>query len=250
MAAKTAKKQSKVEVPETLIPNIVVAITALPKHGKTYLMCTFPDPLVLFSFDDGAEYVVKKYFPDKDIRIIKYELPIIETVRALGFKKDILEVWNDFSKDYSQYVEDPEIKTIGIDTATAEYELARIARTGELGRELDPTEYGDVYLRLKAKLQKARINGKNLVLTHYVKEQYGEDGKGNGKYVLDGWKHTEGEVDVVLELALKKQAVEGGKMKNIVQTTIKLNRFDLDINGQVIDSATYDELVTYLGLDA
>ena len=82
---------------DTIIPNILVAIKAKPKSGKSHLMCTFPDPIVVFSFDQGLPFVRAK-FPKKDIRIKQYELPIAEDIRAVGHKKEFTDLWNLFSK--------------------------------------------------------------------------------------------------------------------------------------------------------
>ena len=62
----------------TLAPNILASISAKPKSGKTHLSFTFPEPIKVFSFDLGADYVRTK-FPDKQIDIKSFVLPVIES---------------------------------------------------------------------------------------------------------------------------------------------------------------------------
>lgn len=233
-----------------VVPNIIVAVNSLPKSGKSHFMLTFPKPLMVFSFDIGLEPVLKK-FPGQDIIVKTYPLPIIETVRAVGFKKDILGIWQAFVEDYRKVIADTQVRSIGLDTATALYEICRIARTGELGRELDPVEYGDVYLRMKALVQQARLSGQNLVLTHYLKDVY-VGREPTGEKVLDGWKHTEGEVDVVLMLR-RERSKDKGKPGDKVILTIKDNRYDMALNGWETELlapglTSYDDLATALGI--
>ena len=233
---------------ETIIPNLLTAISGEPKTGKSHLALTFPDPIILFSFDQGMEPVLR-HFPDKKMQVMTYELPLVETVRAVGQKKQILEVWNHFRADFQIATEDTKVKTIIIDTATAAYEICRIARTGELGRELDPTEYGDVYLRMKALLQRCRLSGQNLVLTHYMKEIY-KNGEPTGQTKIDAFKYTEAEVDLsLITTRVTEPKVGGGKQTKII-TTIKETRYDaLTLTGFEFINATYNDLVSVLGLD-
>ena len=116
--------------------------------------------------------MLKKY-EGKDIRVTSYPIPIVASVKATGFGKEILGIWNKYTDDLKVTAEDTEIKTIIIDTWTAVYELARIARAAELGQEnLLQFQYGDVYARLRAQIQYPRIAGQNLVLTTYLRDRY------------------------------------------------------------------------------
>lgn len=228
-----------------IMPNLIVSEAGGAKTGKTHLAFTFPEPIVVFSFDIGQEPVLAK-FPDKDIKVIPYIIPLYETVRAVGMKKDISNLWAEFSADFKDAADKPTVKTLIVDTATALYEICRIGRSGELGRELAPIEYGDVYLRMKALIHRARITGQNLVLTHYLKDIYVGD-KPTGEKALDGWRHTEGEVDVVLTTRREVKVV-GQKKENVIITTIKDNRYDLALNGLESINMTYDDLITLLGV--
>lgn len=233
---------------EKIIPNLITAISGEPKTGKSHLALTFPDPITIFSFDQGIEPVMKN-FVGKKIAVMTYELPLVETVRAIGQKKQILDIWNNFKADYIKATEDKEVKTIIIDTATAAYEIARIARTGELGRELDPNEYGDVYLRMKALIQRARLSGQNLILTHYMKEIY-KGGEPTGEKKIDAFRYTESEVDLSLITTRVTEVLPDRKKSTRIVTTIKETRYDaLNLTGFEFVNGTYGDIVSVLGLD-
>ncbi len=235
------------EVKQPIRANLSISISGEPKTGKSFLALTFPPPIVVFSFDIGLEPILLN-FKGKEVSVITYPIPIVETVRAVGMKKDILDIWNKFNEDYRKATEDRKVKTIVIDTATALYEICRIGRTGELGRELDPTEYGDVFLRMKALIQRARISGQNLVLTHYLKEIYGDDRRPTGEVKLDGWKGTESEVDAALRTRMDSR-MEAGKRKNFIMTTIHKSRYDgLKTTGLEVENMDYEKLCICLGV--
>jgi len=228
--------------------NIIVSISGQPKTGKSHLALSFPPPIRVFNFDIGIEPVLKKY-PDKDIRVTSYPIPIVDSVKATGFGKEISKIWNQFTDDLKAASEDTEIKTIIIDTWTAVYELARIARAAELGQEnLLQFQYGDVYARLRAMIQYPRIAGQNLVLTTYLRDRYVNEAN-TGELELDGWKRTESEVDVVLWTSRVQKSVAGGKKENKIITLIKDNRFDLQICGVEMEMGTYDDLMALLGIE-
>lgn len=234
-----------------MIPNLVVSISGHPKTGKSHLALTFPAPMVVFSFDIGLDPVLKK-FEGKDIVVKTYPIPIIDSVKALSFQKDLKGIWDSFVNDLKKATENVKIKTLVIDTWTAVYEIARIARASELGlQNIVQHQYGDVYARLRSLIQRPRIAGQNLVLTTYLRDRFVGD-QNTGEPELDGWKRTESEVDVVLWTRRDVQTVmEANKpiKKNVITTLIKDNRYDLDINGKELTMANYNDLVAVLGVE-
>lgn len=224
-------------------PNLVVSISGLPKSGKTHLALTFPDPLLLFSFDIGYEPVLAK-FPNKAIEVKTYPIPIIDTVKPKPYAK---EIYYQFTDDYHKAVSGGQYKTVVVDTATSLYELGRHCRAEELKQEnLLQFQYGEVYARLTAVILQPRLLGVNLVLTHYLREKF-VAGEPAGGLELDGFKRTEGLVDLVLEVR-EGTAQAKGKKQNINITWIKNNRYDRDLNGQELTDATYQDLLAVLGV--
>lgn len=233
-----------------MVPNLIVSISGTPKTGKSHLALTFPAPLVVFSFDVGLEPVLAK-FPNKEIDVKTYPVPIVDSVKATGFQKEIKGVWDSFNDDLKRTTGNIKVKTLVVDTWTAVYELARIARACELGQEnLLQFQYGDVYLRLKALIQYPRLAGQNLVLTTYLRDRYVKDSN-TGEKELDGWRGTESEVDVVLWTRKERKSLPGGQKRNVIITLIKDTRYDdenLTLSGQELEMATYDDIIAVLGV--
>ena len=228
-------------------PNLIVSIAGAPKSGKSHLALTFPDPMLVFSFDIGLEPVLVK-FPDKAIEVKTYPIPIVDSVKPRPYAK---EIYGQFTKDYKEAIEGGTWKTVVIDTATALYELGRHCRAEELGQEnLLQFQYGEVYARLTAVILQPRLNGINLVLTHHLREKYVAN-EATGAMELDGFKRTEGLVDLVLETRREVRTVVKENKKgrqNYIVTYIKDNRYDLDLNGEEVEMATYDDLLALLGV--
>lgn len=219
-----------------IVPNLIVDVHAPPKTGKTHFMCTFPEPIVVFSFDLGIEPVLQK-FKGKDIEVKEYPIPIQMTSKPKPYAK---EIWDVFLAEYLEVIEVGKAKTLGIDTGTALYEICRIARSEELGRSIVPYEYAEVYARMTGVILKPRLAGMNLVITHWMRDEYLDDKK-TGRIELDGFRRIVDYVDV--SLSMKRQ-----RKGNVVSvaTTIEDNRYVMNLNGQSVDNLTYDDLVALL----
>lgn len=234
-----------------MLPNIITSISGKPKTGKTHLSLSWPSPIVVFSFDIGQEPVLAK-FKGKDIRVVQYPLPIIDTVKGKGQQDEIKQLWDKFSTDFREATENTEVKTVIIDTWTALYQIAQIARAKELGQvNIMREQFGEVYARLRSLIHRCRLSGQNLVLVTYLRDRYVDDSN-TGELEMDGWRGTESEVDVILwttKDTVNVPTKTGVEKKNIIKTWIKDNRFDLDISGQELTSTNFDELAAVLGLE-
>jgi len=229
---------------EDNIPNILVSISSPPKTGKTYLAMTFPEPIKLYSFDQGADIVKKLKFKEKKIDIENFYLPIIEEENPEPWAT---EFWEAFYKSYKKDVEGKEYKTLIIDPATSIETILRQALLEDKQEskpnktKLGTTEYLGRNLKMGAIFSRARQSEKNLVVIQYLKDEWQKNGKGEaeptGNKVIDGWNQTEGQVDIVLTMGKKKKGD-----KTVMITTVKDNRFNRDLEGRTFEDTTYDEL--------
>lgn len=233
-----------------LVPNVVVAIEGYPKTGKTHLSCTFPDPIKIFSFDIGAEFVAGK-FPDKQIDIVDYPLPVLDTLHPEPYA---LKFWKQIRQDLYKVFEEAAYKTINIDTTSALFEVMRQAYAEELGQtQLMQWQYGEPNARMKGVIDRAHVSGVNLVLTHYLRERYVK-GEPTGELELEGMRKTAGLADIVLRTErvasapTPEQKRAGYKQSNKIVTTITDCRFDLALCGYSMENCTYDDLIALLGL--
>ena len=230
-----------------MIPNITVSISGLPKSGKNWLSYTFPEPLKIYCFNGGADFVAKK-FPDKAITVHNFVLPIIES----DVEEWALPVWNEFYPEYNKDVVSGEYSTLVLDTGSEVESFCRQATLEEL-RETRPNkiklatnEYLARNLRMNALFARARNSGVNLVTLQYLREQWrkekgSERAEPTGELGLDGWNQTEAQADVNIWMETKEKAG-----KPVMIATIKSNRFDRDLNGKSFEDTTYDEIVALM----
>jgi hypothetical protein len=141
--------------------------------------------------------------------------------QVVGYK----EVWQQIVKDYVEACQDPNIKSIFIDSATQLWTICHTsllqekqevqlskgikADSYEFRERLQPMEFPND--RIRSLIYTARSYGKNLIMSHYPKDLYGEKLDENGKKVeyktgeidLDGFKHTKALVDLVIYLSFE-----------------------------------------------
>jgi hypothetical protein len=224
-----------------------VSITGQAKTGKSHLALTFPEPIRVFLFDTkrALDPILSK-FEGKEIDIKDYSLPIIESDPPKPYAKDL---WQKFDAEYRETIEEGHYQTIVIDTATAVWEVTRHAVAEEVGQKrLLEVQYTLPNLRMAALFSRASLAGVNLVTTQYLRDRYVK-GESTGEQELDGWKRTGSKVDLVLRTTRKTDVVARGEKKSKIITLIEDNRFDLDLNGQELDNATYEDLLALIGVE-
>jgi len=228
-----------------MIPNFSTAILGQPKHGKTHLAFTWPAPILVFSFDFGSNRVKGK-FPDKDITIQTYDIPILDTLDLSKADNEFIKLEKQIRKDIYESL-GMNYKTIVFDTGTALWDIERIAYTKERERkQLIDRDYGEINARMYSFIAQVVVAGINFVTIHHLKAEY-VDEKATGNMILDGFKRTEGLVDVVLSVE-RRQSKKQGKIENKIVTTIKDCGFDYELCGVEIENASYDDIVMLLGL--
>ena len=225
-------------------PNVVLSATGRPKSGKNHLAYTAPDPIKVYCFNGGAEYVATK-FPNKVIDVHNFVLPIVESETD----EWALPVWAEFYAEYNKDIASGNYKTVVFDTGTEVEAFCRQATLEEI-REVKPNkqklatnEYLARNLRMNALFARARNSGVNLITLQYLREQWvkskGSDrAEPTGEMILDGWSQTEAQADINVEMEAK---IKAGK--TIMVATIKSNRFDRTVNEKQFDDVTFDEIM-------
>jgi hypothetical protein len=231
-------------------PNVIVSISALPKSGKNHLAYTFPDPIKVYCFNGGAEFVKRK-FPNKQIDVHNFTLPIVESET----EQWALPVWDEFYAEYNADVASGKYRTLVLDTSTEVENFCRQATLEELQeeaeaknkvkRKLATNEYLARNLRMNAIFARARNAGINLVTLQYLKPEWlkttGDRAEPTGKTAIDGWNQIEAQADINIWMEVQQKAG-----KTIMVSTIKSNRFDRDFFTKTVDDTTYDELMAIL----
>lgn len=234
-----------------MIPNLLVSVSGLPKSGKNHFSYSFPDPIKVYCFNGGAEYV-KSAFPKKQIDVHSFSLPIVDSTQM----EWALPVWTGFYQEYKLDVEEGRYQTYILDTGTEVENMCQQAVLEDLQQEkptkekLATTEFLKRNLQMKALFDLPRNSGVNLVVLNYLKERWvnvpGEKtARNTGELVLDGWLKTETQADINLELKTQMKEVKG-KKSQVTIATIKSLRFGRDLVGTEYEDLTYGELVALL----
>ena len=243
-----------------MIPNIIVSITGHPKSGKTHLALTFPEPVKVFSFDGGADYVRTK-FSDKAIDIVNFQMPLIESEDDSSWAPPI---WDDFYKKYKKAVESREYQTLVIDTASTAHTILNqtgfewlrqeAEGKGKDKKKLAVNEYHTRNLLMKALFDLPKNYGINLVTTQYLGEKWatppgGKMPEPTGEEKIQGWAQTEAFADINIGMTTRIKIVVVDKKtveKTVMMATIKSTRFDRDMIGKAFEDTCYDEIVALM----
>jgi len=234
-----------------MIPNLIISVSALAKVGKNHFSYTAPDPTRVYCFNGGAEFVAKK-FPNKVIDVVNFRLPIIES----DDMRWALPLWDEFRDTYKKDLEDGTYVTYVFDTGTEVENICQqavleeqqniAAEKGKDKQRLATNEFLARNLRMKALFDMAKNAGVNLITLQYLKEEWvrekGRDrAEPTGNLIFDGWRRTESQVDVNLELRAIIKSNRQIAVANVVS-----NRFDREMNGQTLDDPTFADVVALL----
>ncbi|XUX01194.1 MAG: AAA family ATPase [Dehalogenimonas sp.] len=228
-----------------ITPNVTVIVAGEAGTGKTHFACTAPQPILLQSFDLGAEVVLAKNFPDAKIELKKYALPLVSNPTSIvrGSQK----VWEEFFKDFLEALKSNAYKSIVLDTNTALWELCRMAYQEETNlTKIAPLKYVEPNARMRSLFQQAQLSGVNLVSVHHLKDVYVDNqvaGKG-----LAGWSESERFADFVL-MTDKIRTVDKGRRKTVMTYKFEKSRWERDIEGEVMNDLCFGDMITMAGLD-
>ena len=227
-----------------MTPNKFVAIAGDPKTGKSHLALTFPDPIIVYSFDIRGTGLIVHKFADKKIEIRQF-LPPISATQKPG--QDSVDLWEEFKADYSKSIGSGEFNTVVIDPATMLWEIIRNAYTVENERNrLMRRDYGEPNARMLWVLSNPIVVGMNLVTINYLAAVYVDD-KDTGEKKLDGFSRTAGLADLVVQTEMKTTG--GREKKSIVKARLDKVRFDRDLTGMELDDPDYDIIMALLGIE-
>lgn len=242
--------------------------------GKTTLAYTAPLPIAGFQFDlgleraihgtryalyDGVKIEVVPYDKTKvepepftsDITVFECPRPLqLDTQQVQGAK----ELWAYFLIRIGKALQDPNIRSIVVDTMTLARRIKADAHLQQLQeddrakghtvtrKQLIQIEYGTVNDAIRDIWNAAPALRKNLIGVHHLTDEYGRMMNSKGEYesvltgnkVLEGLNNTKNFVDV----ALRMDKGGGG----IVATWLKCG-YNLAYEGTQINDPTWDTLV-------
>lgn len=175
-----AKKVEFVKAVASTPSRLILSIDGPPKSGKTEFALTAPGPIAIHNFDNGLEGVVEKFLDKKDIYDFKYQIPISARLPGSGFAAiadPATKVWEEFVTNYRACLDNPDIRTIILDTGSEMWNLCRLARLGKLTQVL-PIQYTAVNAEFRQLTQLAMANTRaNVIYIHRVKPVYKNEQK-------------------------------------------------------------------------
>lgn len=166
---------------------IIVSIEGEEKTGKNNWAFTAPDPIAVFSFDQGIEGVVEKFvngsaivggipIPRKVIYVKDMKLPVMAAgkgpVQLANPNFNYEAAWVAFLKAYRAVLA-AKVRTVIWDTATEVLELLRLLRFGQLSQV--GHLHGPVNTEYRGLIREAYEGYSNLILLHKMKPLYVDD---------------------------------------------------------------------------
>lgn len=250
------------------------------KSCKSTLALSFSKPLVHMEFDIGGFRRAERNIGDLHIKdwteqgliktepyIIPFQLgsidPITNIIRPSKIVVGMRELFYQFAGGFIKHLNDPEIKTIVVDTGTLLYETTCMGyiqekqemqlplRPDGMGKDgkplrtsLLPVEYREPYIRMRGFIYQAKAHDKNLVMTHHATDEYGmvrlkDGGLGEGKTgkrMLHGWGQLGDGADIMVhtwwDKALKKPFCE------VELAEVK------ELEGMTFETPNYEKIIT------
>jgi len=262
----------------------------IDKTCKTTLALSFPKPLVVMEFDIGGFDRAKYRFKD-DVNsgTIKYEAyPIPVGLGAFDPSKlelrpskiiiGMKELFYQWALAYIKHLQDPNLATIVIDTATLLYSIdcdcflqekqelqldpkGNVLPGERLRVQLSQVEYKEPNTRMRGIIYNAKKSGKHLVMTHHARDKYGpvlqKDGSiaqtSTGKRERAGFSTLGDSADLIVHTYTKPQPILiDGKpiMDGLKQKTHLVPFCDvelagvLELVGMTFMEPTYDKIAT------
>lgn len=211
---------------------LIVALEGPPKVGKTRFPFTFPGPIVILNTDrplEGHEEFAKlKEIYHENYNISKeYKLP------------EYVQLWDRYEADFYAACDDPDVRTVVLDTFT---EARNLALLGLYGRttQVQPFMYGPANALVRSMVKYAGSTDKNFVFTHQMKAEYDGD-RATGRLIRNGIDATAYFAQVNCALSREKNIVDGKE----VPGDFVLKVTDCGQNGSLAGGELRNELIEF-----
>jgi hypothetical protein len=229
--------------------HLLVGVEGETGTGKSTFVLDAPDPMFILNYDNGLRLILDNRLDegwDHVVGIHTVKLP--PTVNKDADKKLLEEA----QKKYLAAAQDPDVRTLAIDTGKQLWEHVRRAVLGQL-LQVPPILYTGANATFKWFMETADYYKKNLIVTWPMGDEYvgGKDKKGNpieiksGKRVRSG----KGDAEEMVELHIRME-----KDINIPEVPDKFSlrilkcRPNTALEGEVIEGMLEPECLGFVGL--
>lgn len=220
------------------------------ESGKTEFMASAPGPGVVVCIDRGHEAMLENPNPPStrrnDYAYVPLQIPVQQS--ALGDKAHWVEAWRSFRSIVYKALDNPDCKTVGIDTDSASWELQQLAEFGRT-RSIMPLMTVDVKAARRAFITRCYDSGKNIIGSNMLKDEWvdvlDEDGnpkiddKGKKEQQTSGRRKRQGfpDQDYLWQIQLRHMS-KPGELIRVGGKTITLRDKVIEIGGKMVKGPT------------
>lgn len=189
----TSPIEDIVQFTSPVTPRLIVSIEGEEKTGKDHFAFTAPGPVYLQTCDPAGTDGVRQKFPGKIFGPREpYQLKVgTNDCTAAEMKKIADPLLNRWVANYRGALGSGKIRTVVWDTADELWELARLAKFGELTPKMGVGErnnqYGELNSFYEGLIKESFGYPINFILIHRVKDEYKNNAK-SGVRVRAGYK--------------------------------------------------------------
>jgi hypothetical protein len=139
--------------------------------GKTEFACSAPGPGIVLCLDRGHEAMLDNPNPPKTRRD-DFAFKVINLPIATQGKPDyFLQYWKEFYDWYKKALDNPDVRTVVLDSDSDSWDLQRLADFGRL-TQIPAIMYTQVNANRRAMIARAFDSGKIVIGTNRLKEGY------------------------------------------------------------------------------
>lgn len=162
---------------------LLVGTDGWPNTGKTEFALSAPEPIMILCLDRGMDSVMDNPRPpitrgrDIGYKVIPLPVQILDT-------NHYLEVWRAFYDEYKKALDNPDVRTVVLDSDSDSWELQRLAGFGRL-TQVPPLQYPAVNAARKMMIARAWDSGKIVIGTNKLEQEYKQSTDPSGKVVSE-----------------------------------------------------------------
>jgi len=167
---------------------LMIGTDGLSETGKTEFILSCPGAGKLVCLDRGIDGVAENPAPPAQRQLDwGYKVVQVPLATQMSSGADYLPYWKAFYAEWKAALDDPAIRTVGLDGDSDSWELQRLAEFGRL-TQIPPILYTTVNAARRAMYARAYDSGKIIICTNKLKREYKPvlDANGNPKIGGDG----------------------------------------------------------------
>lgn len=168
------------------VPRLAIAGDGMDKNGKSHWsFMTTPDPIMVVTNDPGTETILRKAYKRgrkiAGVLRLEYEIPDPKVIAKGDVDKEQQRLWNKAWNRYTDGMSEladstkDGIRTVIVDTHSAIYDLAQLAKFGKLRGN---KENQNLWAEINGEMHKAFWDlyknrpDLNIILLHKLKKEY------------------------------------------------------------------------------